>query len=102
MKKLNDCHGIFQFPIENDPSEFDTKPKSRFALVQRYKNAKIKHRDDKELLKSLHSIPIDEWRHNEVANWLECLKLSEYQAAFKKHDIHGPELINIGRRDLRV
>ncbi len=60
MKKLNDCRGLFQFPIENDElsEDLEYKRKSRFGIVQRYKKSKIKHKDDKELLKTLHSIPI--------------------------------------------
>ena len=81
MKKLNECHGIFQFPIDVDTDtdakvwinaillcqifencwlkfinkdEHDFKKKSRFNLMQRYKKSKIKHKDDKELLKTLH------------------------------------------------
>ena len=79
MKKLNECHGIFQFPIDVDTDtdakvklivlveilqkvinwnflkdEHDFKKKSRFNLMQRYKKSKIKHKDDKDLLKTLH------------------------------------------------
>jgi hypothetical protein len=35
-------------------ADSDIKRKSRFNIVQRYKKSKIKHKDDKELLKTLH------------------------------------------------
>ena len=34
--------------------------------------------------------------------WLESLNLSEYKAAFLRHDIRGTEIRNLERRDLRV
>ena len=80
----------------------DPKRKSRFNLVQRYKKSKIKHRDDKELMKTLHGISIEEWGPEEVALWLESLNLAEYKAAFMRHDIRGTEIRNLERRDLRV
>jgi diacylglycerol kinase (ATP) len=103
MKKLNDCRGLFQFPIENDElnDDLEYKRKSRFGIVQRYKKSKIKHKDDKELLKTLHSIPIKDWGPDEVGLWLESLNLAEYKAAFIKHDIRGTEIRNLERRDLR-
>lgn len=103
MKKLNDCHGLFQFPIDTDDAsdEMDFKKKSRFNLMQRYKKSKIKHRDDKELLKTLHGIPIEEWGTHEVALWLEGINMVEYKSSFLRHDIRGTEVRNLDRRDLR-
>ena len=80
----------------------DFKKKSRFNLVQRYKKSKIKHNDNKELLKTLHSIPIEEWGTHEVSLWLESINMSEYKTAFLRHDIRGTEIRNLERRDLRV
>lgn len=104
MKKLNDCHGLFQFPIDTDEAsdDLDFKKKSRFNLVQRYKKSKIKHRDNKELLKTLHGIPIEEWGTHEVALWLESINMAEYKTAFLRHDIRGTEIRNLDRRDLRA
>lgn len=82
--------------------DLEYKRKSRFGIVQRYKKSKIKHKDDKELLKTLHGIPIEEWGPDEVGLWLESLNLSEYKAAFLRHDIRGTEIRNLERRDLRV
>jgi hypothetical protein len=70
--------------------------------VQRYKKSKIKHKDDQELLKTLHSIPVEEWGPEEVSLWLESLNLSDYKSAFMRHDIRGTEIRNLERRDLRV
>ncbi|CAF0782721.1 unnamed protein product [Brachionus calyciflorus] len=99
MKRLNECHGIYQFPIDNNESE--SKRTSRFNLVQRYKKSKLKQKDDRELLKTLHSIPVEEWGPEEVGLWLESLNLCEYKDAFMRHDIRGTEIRNLDRRDLR-
>ncbi len=70
-------------------------------MVQRYKKSKLKHKDDKELLKTLHGIPIEEWSNHEVSLWLESIHMTEYKAAFLRHDIRGTEVRNLERRDLR-
>ena len=104
MKKLNECRGLFQFPIDTDEAsdDLDFKKRSRFNLVQRYKKSKIRSRDDRELLQTLHGIPIEEWGPHEVALWLESINMAEYKAAFLRHDIRGTEIRDLDRRDLRV
>lgn len=42
------------------------------------------------------------WGVEEVGNWLESLGLSEYKEQFAKHDVRGPELLNLERSDLKV
>ena len=42
------------------------------------------------------------WGVEEVGNWLESLGLAEYQEQFAKHDVRGPELLNLDRPDLKV
>lgn len=39
---------------------------------------------------------------DEVGVWLEMLCLSEYKEIFIRHDIRGPELLQLERRDLKV
>lgn len=45
--------------------------------------------------------PADKWSSIEVGEWLEHLQLEEYKDSFLRHDIRGPELLSIQRRDLR-
>ena len=42
------------------------------------------------------------WGVEEVGNWLESLGLGEYKEQFAKHDVRGPELLNLERSDLKV
>ena len=42
------------------------------------------------------------WGVEEVGNWLESLGLAEYKEQFAKHDVRGPELLNLERSDLKV
>ena len=44
---------------------------------------------------------IQQWGNEEVAAWLESLQLEEYQDDFIRHDIRGPELLTLERRDLK-
>ena len=41
------------------------------------------------------------WGNEEVAAWLESLQLNEYREDFIRHDIRGPELLTLERRDLK-
>lgn len=76
--------------------------RSKFSIVERYKKSKLRQKDDRELLKTLHSIPLQDWGIEEVCLWLESLNLSEYKESFVRHDIRGTEIRNLERRDLRV
>uniref|UniRef100_A0A673KIY8 Diacylglycerol kinase n=1 Tax=Sinocyclocheilus rhinocerous TaxID=307959 RepID=A0A673KIY8_9TELE len=44
---------------------------------------------------------VNTWGVDEVAVWLEMLCLSEYKEIFIRHDIRGPELLQLERRDLK-
>ena len=46
-------------------------------------------------------LSIDQWGNEEVAAWLESLHLAEYRDDFISHDIRGPELLTLERRDLK-
>uniref|UniRef100_A0A8C1WFW2 Diacylglycerol kinase n=1 Tax=Cyprinus carpio TaxID=7962 RepID=A0A8C1WFW2_CYPCA len=45
---------------------------------------------------------VSTWGVDEVGVWLEMLCLSEYKEIFIRHDIRGPELLQLERRDLKV
>jgi len=44
---------------------------------------------------------IHQWGNDEVAAWLESLQLEDYRDDFIRHDIRGPELLTLERRDLK-
>ncbi|RNA13766.1 diacylglycerol kinase eta isoform X1 [Brachionus plicatilis] len=98
-------------PDHNQFIETPTQPKksldkseskrSRFNIVERYKKSKLRQKDDRELLRTLHCIPVEDWGIEEVCLWLESLNLSEYKESFMRHDIRGTEIRNLERRDLR-
>lgn len=48
-----------------------------------------------------HQVSVHLWGNDEVAAWLESLHLEEYREDFIKHDIRGPELLTLERRDLK-
>lgn len=41
------------------------------------------------------------WRTEHVTSWLHGLGLDEYRANFTAHDVRGPELLTLERRDLK-
>ena len=45
---------------------------------------------------------VRDWSTEEVSQWLHSLGLDEYCNVFVAHDIRGPELIGLGRTDLKV
>ena len=45
---------------------------------------------------------IQDWGTEEVGQWLGCLGLLEYRDKFIANDIRGPELLHLGRTDLKV
>ncbi|XP_012580629.1 PREDICTED: diacylglycerol kinase delta [Condylura cristata] len=47
------------------------------------------------------SLTVHLWGTEEVAAWLEHLSLCEYKDTFTRHDIRGPELLHLERRDLK-
>jgi diacylglycerol kinase (ATP) len=49
----------------------------------------------------LSQLSIYQWGINEVAVWLCSLQLEEYRDDFSRHDIRGPELLTLERRDLK-
>uniref|UniRef100_A0A8C1PMF9 Diacylglycerol kinase n=1 Tax=Cyprinus carpio TaxID=7962 RepID=A0A8C1PMF9_CYPCA len=49
----------------------------------------------------LYQKSVSTWGVDEVGVWLEMLCLSEYKEIFIRHDIRGPELLQLERRDLK-
>lgn len=41
------------------------------------------------------------WTDTEVGDWLDSLQLGEYKLHFIQHDVQGPELLRLQRRDLK-
>lgn len=41
------------------------------------------------------------WSAEQVAHWLSDMGMREYQEHFLRHDIRGPELLSLERRDLK-
>lgn len=48
-----------------------------------------------------NQLNIQQWGNDEVAAWLESLQLEDYRDDFIRHDIRGPELLTLERRDLK-
>ncbi len=47
-------------------------------------------------------VSVHQWGTEEVGVWLDFLCLTEYKDIFIGHDVRGPELIHLERRDLKV
>ena len=47
------------------------------------------------------SLSVQQWGNEDVAAWLDSLQLGEYRDDFISHDIRGPELLTLERRDLK-
>lgn len=44
---------------------------------------------------------VSSWSAEQVASWLAEIQMREYQEHFLRHDIRGPELLSLERRDLK-
>ncbi|XP_078470144.1 diacylglycerol kinase delta-like isoform X2 [Lampetra planeri] len=76
--------------------EFSKRSRSsKFRLFRRDKNHKP--RDSR----GLAPFPVQQWGVEEVGAWLELLSLGEHRESFARHDIHGTELLQLERRDLK-
>lgn len=47
-------------------------------------------------------VSVHQWGTEEVGAWLDLLCLTEYKDIFIGHDVRGPELVHLERRDLKV
>ncbi|XP_051966669.1 diacylglycerol kinase delta-like isoform X2 [Xyrauchen texanus] len=105
LRRLTDISWLSQLidPVdeEEEGQLFDFSRRSRsakFRLVPKFK--KDKNNKNKEMC-AAPNMPVYMWGVDEVAVWLEMLCLSEYKEIFIRHDIRGPELLQLERRDLK-
>ncbi|XP_056675961.1 diacylglycerol kinase delta isoform X2 [Monodelphis domestica] len=103
LRKLADIPWLWQLMEPSDDEnpttlEFSKRGRSgKFRLVTKFK--KEKSSKNKELRGG--GLPAHLWGTEEVAAWLEHLSLCEYKEIFVRHDIRGPELLQLERRDLK-
>uniref|UniRef100_A0A8C2ESM7 Diacylglycerol kinase n=1 Tax=Cyprinus carpio TaxID=7962 RepID=A0A8C2ESM7_CYPCA len=101
LRRLSDISWISQLiePADDELSDFSKRGRSaKFRLVPKFK--KDKNNKNKETCAALN-MPVNTWGVDEVGVWLEMLCLSEYKEIFIRHDIRGPELLQLERRDLK-
>uniref|UniRef100_A0A9J8DM21 Diacylglycerol kinase n=1 Tax=Cyprinus carpio carpio TaxID=630221 RepID=A0A9J8DM21_CYPCA len=103
LRRLSDISWISQLiePADDEGqlSDFSKRGRSaKFRLVPKFK--KDKNNKNKETCAALN-MPVSTWGVDEVGVWLEMLCLSEYKEIFIRHDIRGPELLQLERRDLK-
>ncbi|XP_051535240.1 diacylglycerol kinase delta-like isoform X2 [Myxocyprinus asiaticus] len=105
LHRLTDISWLSQLidPVdeEEEGQLFDFSRRSRsakFRLVPKFK--KDKNNKNKEMC-AAPNMPVYMWGVDEVAVWLEMLCLSEYKEIFIRHDVRGPELLQLERRDLK-
>ncbi|XP_060744246.1 diacylglycerol kinase delta-like isoform X4 [Tachysurus vachellii] len=88
-------------PTDDEGHSLDFSKRSRsakFRLVPKFK--RDKNNKNREMYTTLN-MPVNQWGVEEVACWLEQLCLSEYKEIFIRHDVRGPELQHLERRDLK-
>ncbi|RXN16894.1 diacylglycerol kinase delta isoform X1 [Labeo rohita] len=103
LRRLTDISWLSQLidPADDEGQLSDFSKRSRsakFRLVPKFK--KDKNNKNKETCAALN-MPVNTWGVEEVGVWLEMLCLSEYKEIFIRHDIRGPELLQLERRDLK-
>ncbi|CAM4549034.1 unnamed protein product [Leuciscus chuanchicus] len=103
LRRLTDISWLSQLidPADDEGQLSDFSKRSRsakFRLVPKFK--KDKNNKNKETCAALN-MPVNTWGVEEVGVWLETLCLSEYKEIFIRHDIRGPELLQLERRDLK-
>ncbi|XP_056112656.1 diacylglycerol kinase delta-like isoform X3 [Rhinichthys klamathensis goyatoka] len=103
LRRLTDISWLSQLidPADDEGQLSDFSKRSRsakFRLVPKFK--KDKNNKNKETCAALN-MPVNTWGVEEVGVWLEVLCLSEYKEIFIRHDIRGPELLQLERRDLK-
>ncbi|KAK2140539.1 hypothetical protein LSH36_1322g00039, partial [Paralvinella palmiformis] len=104
MRKVYDIGGLPHFQaIEQEATELTQKrkEKTKFKLMSRLMRSgrKDKSKDHEYTGPSVRAI--QEWGTEEVGQWLVCLGLGEYKEKFIANDIRGPELLHLGRTDLK-
>ncbi|KAI7801002.1 putative diacylglycerol kinase delta, partial [Triplophysa rosa] len=101
FRRLTDISWLSQIidPADDEVQLSDFSKRSRSAKF-RLKFKKDKNNKNKETCAAFN-MPVYQWGVDEVGVWLEMLCLSEYKEIFNRHDIRGPELLQLERRDLK-
>ncbi|KAA0702404.1 Diacylglycerol kinase delta [Triplophysa tibetana] len=101
FRRLTDISWLSQIidPADDEVQLSDFSKRSRSAKF-RLKFKKDKNNKNKETCAAFN-MPVYQWGVEEVGVWLEMLCLSEYKEIFNRHDIRGPELLQLERRDLK-
>ncbi|XP_065136422.1 diacylglycerol kinase delta-like isoform X1 [Paramisgurnus dabryanus] len=101
LRRLTDISWLSQLidPADDEVQLSDFTKRSRSAKF-RLKFKKDKNNKNKETCAAFN-VPVHQWGVDEVGIWLEMLCLSEYKEIFNRHDIRGPELLQLERRDLK-
>ncbi|XP_078010757.1 diacylglycerol kinase delta isoform X4 [Phascolarctos cinereus] len=108
LRRLADIPWLWQLMEPSDdenPTMLDFNKRGRsgkFRLVTKFKKEKSSKNKEIRGSSSGTSLPVHVWGTEEVAAWLEHLSLCEYRDIFIRHDIRGPELLQLERRDLKV
>nr|XP_020827764.1 diacylglycerol kinase delta isoform X1 [Phascolarctos cinereus]XP_020827772.1 diacylglycerol kinase delta isoform X1 [Phascolarctos cinereus] len=107
LRRLADIPWLWQLMEPSDdenPTMLDFNKRGRsgkFRLVTKFKKEKSSKNKEIRGSSSGTSLPVHVWGTEEVAAWLEHLSLCEYRDIFIRHDIRGPELLQLERRDLK-
>nr|XP_055053520.1 diacylglycerol kinase delta-like isoform X3 [Misgurnus anguillicaudatus] len=101
LRRLTEISWLSQLidPADDEVQLSDFTKRSRSAKF-RLKFKKDKNNKNKETCAAFN-VPVHQWGVDEVGIWLEMLCLSEYKEIFNRHDIRGPELLQLERRDLK-
>uniref|UniRef100_W5NAG7 Diacylglycerol kinase n=1 Tax=Lepisosteus oculatus TaxID=7918 RepID=W5NAG7_LEPOC len=99
LQKLGDVHWIAH--IVNCTDEETTRNNSKSSIKLKIIPKAKKDREKLHKQKSNSSLPVEKWRTEEVAAWLDSIGLGEYKDIFVRHDIQGSELVLLERRDLK-
>ncbi|XP_041051199.1 diacylglycerol kinase eta isoform X2 [Carcharodon carcharias] len=98
LQKLAEIHWLGHI-IQTTDVEEHSKGSNKSSIKIRIKNMSRKEKLQKQ--KSNSSLLVERWGTDEVAVWLESLKLGEYKDIFARHDIQGSELLQLERRNLK-
>lgn len=98
ISKTIEAYGLTNVTEEEIERQSSGKGRSKFSFSGLLKSKKPE-------MTKVGSAPsgrmIKFWGVEEVGNWLESLGLAEYKEQFARHDVRGPELLNLERSDLK-
>jgi hypothetical protein len=74
------------------------------ADVSEHNNPKkaISFRESNDIPTTSPSLSSHYWDHEDVAKWLRSISLEKYIEKFSYHDIDGPTLFELSRRDMKI